>query len=68
MRSIAVLAAITILLASACGGGSDDVTGTVTGNGPMSATIDGKAWSSVAPAAQYKNFTLSVTGLDLSTS
>jgi hypothetical protein len=34
----------------------------------MSASIDGKAWSSVAPAAQYKSSTLAVTGLELSTS
>ena len=68
MRPITVLAAITILAASACGGGSDEVTGTITGNGPMTATIDGKAWSSTAPAAQYKNSTLSVTGIEFSTS
>ena len=68
MRPLTVLAAIMILLTSACGGGSDDVTGTLSGNGTMTATIDGKAWSSVTPAAQYKNSTLSITGLDVSLS
>jgi hypothetical protein len=68
MRPITALAAVILLSTSACGGGSDDVTGTNTGTGPMSASIDGKAFSSIGPAAQYKNNVLAVTGLDLSSS
>ena len=61
--SIAVL-----MFAIGCGGSSSSgPTGTTTiGNGnTMSATIDGKAWSSPTPSGTYKNNIVSIAGIDL---
>jgi hypothetical protein len=62
-----MLSAILLLSAVACGGSSgDSITGNNpgTGSGPLSATIDGKAWASVVPAAIFKNNIVSIAGLD----
>jgi hypothetical protein len=65
-----MLSAILLLSLAACG--SDNAADAITGNnpsglgsGPMSATIDGKAWASTGPAAvTYRNNFLSVAGTD----
>ena len=63
-----MLSAILLLSAVACGGSSGDaITGNIpgAGSGPLSATIDGKAWASTVPAVIYRNNLVSVAGIDL---
>jgi hypothetical protein len=62
------LVSITLLLSSAaCGGSSDSPTGTTgsnNSNAPMSATIDGTAWSAPSPAATYQDTRVTIVGAD----
>ena len=66
MRRFALLSAVALVAAAGCGGSDSSVTGT-TGNltGPMTATLDGKAWASPVPSAVYSSNILSVAGIDL---
>src|SRR5438105_8484151 len=70
MRRTKLLSAVFLLLSvAACGGSSSDSltgtnTGTGLGSGPMSATIDGKAWVSATPAVIYRNNIPSIAGID----
>ena len=59
LLSLAALIAI-----AACGGSDSSITGT-TATGPMSASIDGQAWVSPAPAVSYKNNILAIVGIDV---
>ena len=61
-----MLSAILLLSVVACGSDSgNSLTGTnPTGSGPLSATIDGKAWASAVPAAIYRNNIVSIAGID----
>jgi hypothetical protein len=63
MRTSILLAAASIAIA-ACGGSDSSITGT-TATGPMSASIDGHAWVSAAPAVSYKNNILAIVGIDV---
>src|SRR4051794_20296742 len=70
MRHIVSVSVTAVLfLAIGCGGSdSSSLTGTNNnGNvsGPMSASLDGKAWASPAPGAVYSGNILSVAGIDL---
>jgi hypothetical protein len=70
MRTTKVLSAIMLLSAIACGSSSDSVTGTNnngnnnSASGPLSATIDGKAWASATPAVVRSGNIISIAGLD----
>jgi hypothetical protein len=68
MRSAKLLSVTVLLSAAACGGSSTDITA-ITGASSMSATIDGKAWSSSTVSATYQNgvFTIAGTSSDLLT-
>jgi hypothetical protein len=66
MTRIRALLSLVLLSAMACGGSSTGPdNGTNNSAGPMSATIDGKAWSSPFPTATYHNTIVAVAGLDL---
>jgi hypothetical protein len=63
MRTTKMLSAILLLSAIACGSSSDSVTGTNV-SGPLSATIDGKAWASSAPSVVRGGSIISIAGID----
>jgi len=68
MRRRALLASSVFLFAAACGGSdSSSVTGTTGGTqtGPISATIDGKAWGATGVSASYKNNLLVFSAFEL---
>jgi len=69
MRLTKLLPMILLSSLAACGGdSSSSLTGTNGNNnttGPMTATIDGKAWASPAPAVVRNGTIVSVAGLDL---
>jgi hypothetical protein len=62
MRPARLLSVAVLLSAAACGGSSAGITGNITGASSMSATIDGKAWSSSTLAATYQNGVFTITG------
>lgn len=63
----ATLLPIAVLFAVACGSSdSSSVTGTNGLPGPMTASIDGKAWTGAVPAVSYKNNILAIVAIDLS--
>jgi hypothetical protein len=67
-RMTRVCTAIVFLVAAACGGSDSTGPGTTTTanpNDPMSATIDGVAWSSPVPSGRFNNSIVAVAGLDL---
>jgi hypothetical protein len=69
MRATRILSTMLLLSAVACGGSSStSLTGTNNNNnnssGPMSATIDGTAWSSQVPSAVYRSNIVAIAGLD----
>jgi hypothetical protein len=68
MRAMRFISIMVLLTAGACGGSSST---TLTGNnnnnnssGPLSATIDGTAWSSQLPSAVVKNNIVAIAGID----
>jgi hypothetical protein len=63
MRATRLLSIIVLSSATACGG-STSITGTDNTPAPMSATIDGAAWSSHLPSASYTNNLVVVAGVD----
>lgn len=67
MRTTKMLSAILVLSAIGCGSSSDSVTGTNNNStsGPLSATIDGKAWASPAPSVVRGGSIISIAGIDL---
>lgn len=67
MRVARVVPFIALLSAAACGGSSSSsITGTNNNSSaPMSATIDGAAWSTPVPQGVYRNSILSIAGIDL---
>ena len=67
MRATRLLSMIILSSATACGGSSTTtITGTNNNNSsaPMSATIDGAAWSAQLPSASYTNNLVVVAGVD----
>lgn len=66
MRATRLLSIIVLSSATACGGSSTSITGTNNNNSsaPMSATIDGAAWSAQLPSASYTNNLVVVAGVD----
>jgi len=67
MRSTRGLSTIVLLCMVACGGSSStspNNNGSNNSAGPLSATINGKAWSSQFPTASYHGSILAVAGLD----
>jgi hypothetical protein len=66
MRRSMSFAAIALIGVAACGGSDSSITGSNSNlKGPLTASIDGTAWSSVAPAVSYKNNILAIVGIDL---
>jgi Family of unknown function (DUF6252) len=66
MRATRFISIMTLLFAGACGGSSStSLTGTNNNApGPLSATIDGAAWSSQLPSAVVKNTIIAIAGID----
>lgn len=67
MQATRLLSIIVLSSATACGGSSStSITGTNNNNSsaPMSATIDGAAWSAQLPSAHYTNNIVAVAGVD----
>jgi hypothetical protein len=63
MRATRLLTISILSSAIACGG-STTITGTDNTPAPLSATIDGAAWSSHLPSASYTNNLVVVAGVD----
>lgn len=65
MRPRTLFSTVAVLSAVACGGSSSkSINGPNPSSAPMSATIDGAAWSSALPQAIYNGSILSVAGLN----
>jgi hypothetical protein len=68
MRATRFISIMVLLCSGACGGSSStSLTGNNNNNnssGPMSATIDGVAWSSQLPSAVYRNNIVAIAGID----
>ncbi len=67
MRATRFISIMTLVCAGACGGSSStSLTGNNNNNssGPMRATIDGAAWSSLLPSASWRNNLVVIAGVD----
>jgi hypothetical protein len=71
MRRFALLSSAALIAAAVACGSSDSSSVTGTNNNgnnstsPMTATVDGKAWSGTGTGVSYKNNLLNFTAVDL---